>query len=128
MTADHAPPAEGELLFVYAADSGPFNTLADIGHKIFSPQTYPCRLCALTHGYFTERRQWRAFVESLGRPVHFLHRDEVGGYPELLHAQVPAIWEFSAGQWVCRMGPADIAGCDDLAALEAAVSSLVAGA
>ncbi len=27
------------LLFVYNADSGFFNTLADTGHKLFSPTT-----------------------------------------------------------------------------------------
>lgn len=64
------------LLFVYNADSGLFNTLADIGHKLFSPATYGCRLCALTHGYFTERREWREFVTSLEADCEFLHRDQ----------------------------------------------------
>ncbi|MBU0498608.1 MAG: hypothetical protein KJ558_05035 [Gammaproteobacteria bacterium] len=63
--------AEAPLLFVYNADSGLFNTLADIGHKIFSPGTYQCDLCALTHGYFQERIEWRAFVESLGVECRF---------------------------------------------------------
>ena len=56
--------SENRLLFVYNADSGLFNTMADIGHKIFSPQTYSCLLCALTHGYFRERDEWRRFVDD----------------------------------------------------------------
>ena len=64
------------LLFVYNADTGLFNTMADIGHKIFSPQTYSCDLCQLTHGYFSERAEWGAFVEQLGMESRFLHRDE----------------------------------------------------
>jgi len=68
--------AEPVLLFVYNADTGLFNTMADIGHKIFSPQTYSCDLCQLTHGYFAERDEWRAFVEQLGMECRFLHRDE----------------------------------------------------
>lgn len=68
--------AEPVLLFVYNADTGLFNTMADIGHKIFSPQTYSCDLCQLTHGYFTERAGWAAFVEQLGMESRFLHRDE----------------------------------------------------
>ena len=64
------------LLFVYNADSGLFNTMADIGHKIFSPDTYQCDLCQLTHGYFSERGQWREFIDSLGIECRFLHRDE----------------------------------------------------
>lgn len=64
------------LIFVYNADSGLFNTLADIGHKMFSPQTYRCDLCMLTHGVFSEREEWREFVQDLPMESHFLHRDE----------------------------------------------------
>ena len=68
--------ADSELLFVYNADSGLFNTMADIGHKIFSPETYSCDLCQLTHGYFTERKEWRAFIEEVDMTCRFLHREE----------------------------------------------------
>ena len=64
------------LLFVYNAVTGLFNTMGDIGHKIFSPQTYSCDLCQLTHGYFNERAEWKTFVEQLGVKSRFLHRDE----------------------------------------------------
>ncbi len=64
------------LLFVYNADSGFFNTLADIGHKLFSPATYPCQLCAITHGVLAERGAWRDFVAALDLPSEFLHRDQ----------------------------------------------------
>lgn len=37
-------------IFVCNADSGLFNTMADIGHKIFSAETHACSLCALVHG------------------------------------------------------------------------------
>lgn len=50
--------------------------MADIGHKIFSPDTYQCDLCQLTHGYFTERSEWREFIEQLDVECRFLHRDE----------------------------------------------------
>jgi hypothetical protein len=72
-----------QLLFVYNADSGAFNTLADIGHKIFSPDTYDCALCSITHGVFREKAQWRSFVASLPLECIFLHRDEfIHQYPE----------------------------------------------
>ena len=64
------------LLFVYNADSGFFNTLADIGHKLFSPATYPCQLCAITHGVLAERGAWRDFIGALDLPCEFLHRDQ----------------------------------------------------
>jgi len=64
------------LVFVYNADSGVFNTLSDIAHKMFSPETYKCNLCNLTHGYFQEREEWKAFLENLDADIEFLHRDE----------------------------------------------------
>ncbi len=67
------------VIFVYNADSGLFNALADAAHKIFSPQTYACNLCALTHSNFRMRGEWKEFVSGLGRPVEFLHADELRG-------------------------------------------------
>ena len=66
-----------ELIFVYNADSGIINTLKGWAHKIFSPQTYPCSLCALTFDNLGMRRPWQAFIDSLDYEVEFLHRDEL---------------------------------------------------
>lgn len=65
-----------KLLFVYNADSGMLNTAKDIGHKLFSPQTYDCFLCSLTHGTFRENPQWKTFRENSAIEMQFLHRDE----------------------------------------------------
>lgn len=64
------------LLFVYNADSGLFNTVTDIAHKILSPRTYHCNLCALTHGHFKVREDWVLFLGTLDADCEFLHRDE----------------------------------------------------
>lgn len=64
------------LVFVYNADSGVFNTLTDIAHKLMSPDTYECNLCNLTHGYFKERDEWVGFLRDLDVDIEFLHRDE----------------------------------------------------
>lgn len=64
------------LTFVYNADSGFFNLMADVAHKTFSPSTYPCQLCALTHGAFSMRKDWRDFLNKLKFPMRFLHRDD----------------------------------------------------
>ena len=80
------------LLFVYNADTGLFNTLADIGHKIFSPGTYQCDLCMLTHGYFSERSEWRNFIESLGIEANFLHRDEFRRHFPEMDVPLPAVF------------------------------------
>jgi hypothetical protein len=43
------------LLFVYAGDSGAVNGLVHYVHKIVSPATYECHLCALTDGRRSSR-------------------------------------------------------------------------
>lgn len=86
-----APREQSQLLFVYNADSGLFNTLADIGHKILSPQTYTCELCMLTHGYFSEREAWRVFVESLPLRAQFLHRDQFRQSHPDIEVELPAL-------------------------------------
>jgi hypothetical protein len=114
------------LVFVYNADSGLFNTMADIGHKIFSPGTYACDLCALTHGYFSERRDWRTFVESLAIPCDFLHRDEfVRACPEQKELTYPVILLVDDnGQRIC-LSREELATCDSLDALKQAISNCV---
>ena len=64
------------LVFVYNADSGLFNTLTDIAHKVFSPTTYQCHLCELSHGYFSMRDEWADFIRGLELEGEYLHRDE----------------------------------------------------
>ncbi len=66
-----------KLIFVYNADSGIVNAMKDWAHKIISPETYPCSLCALTYDNLGMRRPWREFVKQLGHDVEFLHRDEL---------------------------------------------------
>ena len=65
-----------QLIFVYNADSGLANALLDAGHKVLSPGTYSCNLCALTHGVVGEKKAWKRFRKSLPVPMVFLHRNE----------------------------------------------------
>lgn len=67
---------ERSLVFVYNADSGLFNTLTDIAHKVFSPDTYACNLCAITYGNFGIRADWKEFLETIELPLEFMHRDD----------------------------------------------------
>jgi hypothetical protein len=64
------------LIFVYNADGGVWNALGDMVHKIVSPATYPCSLCALTYGPVSMRRAWRRFLGGIGLLTLFLYRDE----------------------------------------------------
>jgi hypothetical protein len=64
------------LIFVYNADGGWLNALRDAVHKLVSPATYPCSLCALTYGAVSMRHEWREFLGQTGMPAMFLYRDE----------------------------------------------------
>ncbi len=64
------------IIFVYNADSGKANAFLDSLHKIASPNSYNCSLCKLTHGAFSEKREWKQFRQNLNFETVFLHRDE----------------------------------------------------
>ncbi len=102
---------ESALIFVYNADSGLFNTLTDIAHKTLSPKTYNCNLCAITHGLFTEKAEWKDFIEQLGTTVEFLHRDEFERqYPDI-NLGYPAILKQSGNRQEEIIGSGEINRC-----------------
>ena len=79
------------IIFVYNADSGIFNTVSDIAHKIFSPETYSCNLCAITYGNFGIRAEWKEYLESLEADLEFLHRDELSEKYGITEITLPAV-------------------------------------
>lgn len=104
-----------KLVFIYNADSGLFNTLSDMAHKLFSPQTYSCDLCRITHGVFSEREEWRAFIESLPVKCEFMHRDEFHRqYPDKQIEDLPALFLKQDDVLLEFMGREDIAVCDSV--------------
>jgi len=90
-----------KLIFVYNADSGYFNVIADIAHKIFSPSTYPCSLCDLTYGVFKINPEWDLFIKNAPIPFEFLHKDEfLANYKALSKMALPTILLDTNGQIV----------------------------
>jgi hypothetical protein len=78
------------LLFVYNADTGLFSVVTDYAHKILSPKTYPCNLCAITYGSMGMNKRWQEFIANLSFPVEFLHRDEFVNQYDFKDTQLPA--------------------------------------
>ena len=107
-------PAGRALVFVYNADSGLFNALTDAAHKIFSPRTYPCSLCALTHTALGMRAEWKQFLDDLGRPLEFLHADELRSRYGPARVPLPAIYEREGDALELLLGADAIAGCASL--------------
>lgn len=81
-----------KLIFVYNADSGLFNTVTDIAHKVLSPKTYSCNLCALTHGHFKIKQDWVSFLDEIDAELKFLHRDEFIKQYNHPDTELPAIF------------------------------------
>lgn len=81
------------LVFVYNADSGLFNALTDMAHKMFSPETYECNLCAITYGNFTMRKEWKEFIKNLNANIEFLHRDEATKQYGIKDVSFPTIFK-----------------------------------
>jgi len=125
--ANAAGKSQSALVFVYNADSGLFNTLADMAHKALSPQTYRCQLCALTHGHLGMRREWKAFLEELGLPCEFLHRDELATRYGLRDAPLPAVYRKDGTRLRLCLDDARIAACRDLAELKSALRARCTG-
>ncbi len=81
-----------KLLFVYNADTGLFNAVADATHKLLFPNTYSCNLCKITYGVVSMKKDWKIFLQSLPYELEFLHKDEFYiKYPDQRNLILPAI-------------------------------------
>ena len=71
---------ESELIFIYNAKSGLVNEFLDFAHKIVSPSTYNCNLCALSYGNFSMNKKWSDYISSLPVKSTFTYKDKVSKY------------------------------------------------
>ena len=113
------------LVFVYNADSGMFNTLTDIAHKVFSPKTYECNLCAISHSYLSERGEWKDFIQDLGVECEFLHRDEFLKKYTSNEERFPVIFELIDGELKVRLSAEQINTCKSMDDLKVAINAII---
>ena len=66
-----------ELIFIYNAKSGLVNEMIDFAHKIVSPETYDCNLCAISYGTFTKKKRWSDYINSLPIKSTFTYKDKI---------------------------------------------------
>ena len=111
------------LVFVYNADSGLFNTVTDIAHKIISPSTYSCNLCSLTHSYFTVRKEWTDFLSTLDVDLEFLHKDELKNKYGLDDIPLPVILIKHDDKLDVWMSKNDINTCLDVDSLKKQIAA-----
>lgn len=106
------------IVFVYNADSGLFNTLTDMAHKTFAPESYSCNLCAITFGTFGMRTEWKQFLETLECGLEFLHRNELAEQYGITDVDLPAIFVKKPDTLELRITAAEINACSSMAELK----------
>jgi hypothetical protein len=63
-----------EFIGVYDADS---TLIGEVSYWIGARLGVThCSLCELTHGLFSEKREWKECATTLGVPFHTFHRDD----------------------------------------------------
>ena len=80
-----------ELIFIYNAKSGFINELVDFAHKIISPETYDCNLCAITYGSFRMEKRWTDYIQSLPINSVFTYQDKLYDN-KLKNVKLPSIF------------------------------------
>ena len=85
------------ILFIYNANEGLFSAMADAAHKLVSPATYPCSLCAITYGAVSMRGEWKAYLKRLPHETRFYHREDFARDWPGEAVTLPAILEVTHG-------------------------------
>lgn len=83
------------IIFIYNANGGLLNGAIDAVHKLVSPATYACQLCAITYGHLGMRRPWKEFLESLKQSytIQFLYKEDLkSSWAPLANEPLPAVW------------------------------------
>ena len=112
------------LLIVYNADAGPLAALFDMAHKIVSPATYPCCLCAVTYGVVAMKPAWRDYLSALPLPAAFFHRPDFrAAYPSLAGEPLPLIAREDNGVATVLLAATDLARLTTVDRLIAALAA-----
>ncbi len=116
------------LVFVYNAEAGLVAGAMDTVHKIVSPATYPCSLCAVTYGLAGMRRSWRDWLARQPLPAAFYHRaDFRAAFPAAADWPLPLVALARGAALEPLLGAGALATLD-LDALMAALDDGLAGA
>lgn len=108
-----------KLVFVYNAEAGLANGVMDSIHKLVSPSTYQCSLCAITHGFTRMKDDWRAWLEQSGRPFEFFHRSDFRQAWPKVDVELPAVLVQENDALSLLVGAAELAHIDNVGQLVA---------
>ena len=106
-------PSQPKVIFVYNAESGLFSALSDYVHKIVSPSTYECQLCAVTYGNLGMKTKWASYVQSLPARVIFTYRDKLrDDQPIMKDAELPAGFVIKDGKTTLVVSAQEMRACE----------------
>lgn len=113
-----------ELIFVYNAKSDAVSVLVDYAHKFFSPKTYACDLCSLTHSNLGERKAWKTFTEQTDATLEFYHIED---FEQTFNTsyEYPVVLEKSTEGLTILLSKADIAKLPNVEALVETLSKII---
>jgi hypothetical protein len=115
------------LNFVYNADAGIAAGIMDSIHKVVSPDTYACDLCAITHGLARMNPKWKAWLKTLPFPTRVYHRPDFRAtYPAMGDVALPLVLVERGGQPQVLIAAEDFAGVDGVDALIALIEHRLA--
>ena len=114
------------LVFVYNAEGGLLHGLLDSIHKVVSPRTYECDLCAITYGLTSMKAEWRDWLGALEMPSMFLHRAEFRATWPTAKDALPAIFAEREGRLHNLVSAGDFESVQDVSALIALLEGRMA--
>jgi hypothetical protein len=100
--------------------------MMDSFHKTLSPDTYECALCAITHGFFTMDKGWRAYLKALPMDAAFFHRKDFSAAFPKAQVKLPAILLDRDGVLTELVGASEMKALADVNALSAALDAALA--
>jgi len=113
--------APQRLLIVYNAEAGIAAGIKDSIHKLLKPDTYPCSLCALTHGTVRMDPAWKRFLARMPLDVRVYHAPDFRArYPDL-DVQLPAVLTERGRDARLLIGAEELQGLDSIDALIAEI-------
>lgn len=118
--------AAPRLLIVYNAEEGVVAGVKDSLHKWLKPETYPCRLCAVTHGLVRMDAKWKRFLARVPLEVRVYHRPDFRSRYPALDVALPAVLVEHGREAEVLIGADALAGIDTVDALIAAIEARLA--
>lgn len=115
-----------KLIFVYNAEAGIAAGIMDSIHKLVSPATYTCDLCAITYGLTRMDPKWKAWLKAQPFDSVFHHRPDFHAVYPGVDVALPVILTDLAGRIDTLVSAADFKDTPSVDALIALIERRIA--